>query len=344
MKKCIALFVILMILVPTASAQDGECDIEAVTMQYSYRIANAETFDEVNAINEELADAIADCVSEDSISEDSGNTASDEDTDVVDSTTDDTATNATDSAVELPDTPEYDPFALALVAAVNEWRIEEGLWPLRVNDTLMEMGQDQAEYLIGLSSLPQGGAMHVGSNGETPQTRALYPQYEWPFYGTSNRIAIGENAYIGANESAAISYWSGSTIHRTAALSREYREIGVGVVDHRYGHLYIAVFGARPNVLPALVEPESGQLYLSNEGYRYATGGDWLQVVAQYQYLDSGESSTDNSTWLPWEMTIALPEGAGPYYLAYSDGDIETITIIYPNIDIAWLPENLPSE
>jgi len=325
-----------MILVPAAHAQNGDCDIEIVTMQYSYRIANAETFDQVDAINEELAAAIVDCVSEDSAS----TTADNEDT--ADVPVDDTTT-ATD-VVDLPDTPEYDPFALALVAAINEWRIEEGLWPLRVNNTLMEMAQDQVEYLDGLSALPQGGAMHVGSNGETPQTRALYPQYEWPFYGTSNRVAIGENAYIGANETAAITYWSGSQIHRAAALSREYREIGVGVVDHRYGHVYIAVFGARPNVLPALVEPVSGQLFLSNEGYRYATGGDWLQVVAQYQYLDSGESATDDSAWLPWETTIALPDGSGPYYIAYSDGSSETLTIVYPNIDVAWLPENLPSE
>lgn len=333
MRKILALFVILMTITPTVYAQggDGDCDIESVTMRYSYQIANADTFDEVNLINNELSDAIADCISEDAT------------TDTINASEDDNAATS-DETISLPDTPSYDPFALALVAAVNEWRIEEGLWPLRINDTLMEMGQDHAEYLIGLASLPQGGAMHVGANGETPQTRALYPQYEWQFYGTSNRVAIGENAYIGANETAAISYWQGSQIHRSAALSREYREIGIGVVDHRYGHLYIAVFGARPNILPALVEPVSGQMFLSNEGYRYATGGDWLQVVAQYQFLESGEASPDDSAWLPWEQSVSLPSGDGPYYIAYSDGDIETITIVYPNIDVMWLPENLPSD
>ena len=338
MSKVFALFVILMILVPSAQAQNGDCDIEAVTMQYSYRIANAETFDEVDTINEELAAAIADCVSEDSTS------TTTEDENNTDELEQDGDASTSDEAVNLSNTPEYDPVALALVAAINEWRIDEGLWPLRVNDTLMEMAQDQVNYLDRLSTLPQGGAMHVGANGETPQRRALYPQYEWPFYGTSNRVAIGENAYIGANETAVISYWQGSQIHRRATLSREYREIGIGVVDHRYGHMYIAVFGARPNVLPALVEPVSEQLFLSNEGYRYATGGDWLQGISQYQYLDSAESATDNSAWLAWEGTVALPDGSGPYYIAYSDGEAETITIVYPNIDVAWLPENLPSD
>ncbi len=335
MRKIFVLFVILMAITPAVYAQgdDGDCDIESVTMRYSYQIANADTFDEINLINNELADAIADCISEDTANG----------TDNI-NTSEGNNTETSDETIVLPETPDYDPFALALVAAVNEWRIEEGLWPLRINDTLMEMGQDHAEYLIGLASLPQGGAMHVGANGETPQTRALYPQYEWPFYGTSNRVAIGENAYVGANETVAISYWKGSQIHRSAALSREYREIGIGVVDHRYGHLYIAVFGARPNILPALVEPNSGQMFLSNEGYRYATGGDWLQVVAQYQFLEADDSLPDDSAWRPWESSVILPSSEGPYYIAYSDGDVETITVVYPNIDVVWLPENLPSD
>jgi uncharacterized protein YkwD len=245
--------------------------------------------------------------------------------------------------IEVPtvEVPTYEPVVLALIAALNEWRISTGLWPLRPNKMLEQMAVAQAEYVLSLPEIPDGGEIHTGPGGENPRQRAV--EYGWPYYGTSDRVAVTEIAYVGAGEDAALLFWESSPIHRQSALSAAYREVGVAALPHPYGFLYIVVLGARPNVLPVLIDPVESQLYLSTERYEYAATGGGIQEVVQVQVLPSAEGPVDDAAWTPWALTLPAPEGLGvPFYVVYSDGINQLITEVNPAVDVAWLPSNLP--
>jgi uncharacterized protein YkwD len=229
---------------------------------------------------------------------------------------------------------------LALIARLNEWRISTGTWPLKPNSTLRDMARAQAQYLISLPSLPDD--LHADAKGRGPRQRALDPAFQWPHYATSERVAIGENAYVGASLDRAIGYWQNSQIHREAATNPGYREVGVAIVPHPLGSLYVVVFGARPNVLPALLDPASGTLYISAESYRFAAPGDWVNSVNGVQFIPSLLSAVDPNAWQPWAIRANRP--ADSFVVAYrGDANKLIMTNFNAQEDIAWLPSNLPS-
>src|SRR6185369_3810170 len=78
---------------------------------------------------------------------------------------------------------------------------------------------------------------------------------KWPAYGMSARTAVGENAAVG-DAKFALHYWLHSELHKKTALSPAYREIGVAAVPFHKSYVIIAVFGARPDYLPAFLFPE----------------------------------------------------------------------------------------
>jgi hypothetical protein len=59
--------------------------------------------------------------------------------------------------------------ALNIIAHLNAWRLEAGMWPLKPNEILNALALDQASYLSTLADIPSGNAMHVGRNGEGAQ-------------------------------------------------------------------------------------------------------------------------------------------------------------------------------
>jgi uncharacterized protein YkwD len=247
-----------------------------------------------------------------------------------------TPTEAPIPTLEVPDVPN--PETLELIAKLNAWRLDEGLWPLSVNETLMEMAQAQAEYLSTLDTITN---FHVDAEGNDPFARAV--ALGWPHYKKEDQVSIGENAQIGANVDEAIAYWSGSEIHRKAATNPGYREVGASAFPHPLGFIYIVVFGSRPGVLPTLVDPVGEKVYLTSEQYTWAAGGDWILDVTQYQVLESEDDEIDESAWVDWEPSIDLPfDSTDPFYIAYTDGEQELIVEVRPLVDIAWLPDNLP--
>lgn len=230
---------------------------------------------------------------------------------------------------------------LEVIARINEWRIAEGGWPLKPNPTLRDMALAQGNYLLSLSVLPDD--LHTDAQGRNPRERALDPAFKWPHYAIKERIAIGENIYIGNNVNLAITYWQNSPIHREAATSTNYREVGAAVLPHPLGNIYVVVFGARPNILPALLDPVSDTLYLSAESYRYAAPGDWLTSVQGFQFIDSVLSPVDNSAWQPYNRQLDSPE-AQNFVIAYQGDEKKLLmTNFNPIEDIAWLPNNLPN-
>lgn len=221
--------------------------------------------------------------------------------------------------------------ALETIARINEWRIAEGTWPLRINPILTDMAIDHARYLASLDELPDD--LHAGPTGLNPRERALLAPYEWSHYELPEQIAIGENAGIGTLDYA-MSYWHDSETHRSTALNPAYREVGVGAIPYKSGHVFIVVFGGRPNILPALLDPRDGQtIYLSNEMFEYAQFFNSVQNVLEYQLFGSdGQPLFD--TPQPWTQVIEIPEGAGDnIYLLLTDGDHQVLSAVNRNND-----------
>jgi uncharacterized protein YkwD len=208
--------------------------------------------------------------------------------------------------------------AQEIIRTINAWRIEQGLWPLRENTTLDRMAFDQATYVLSLPTTPEESAIHLGRFGEAPPARAELPQYQWPAYGAAQNTAVGEIAYTGYNAVAAQNFWENSPIHKRTALNPAYREIGVAAVPQHWGHFYLVDFGARPNVLPAMVDMSTHMLYLSNERYAWARS-PWIRNVLKVRLFDSDGKPLD-SDWEAWEPQLPLPANAGDsLYVEYLD-------------------------
>lgn len=230
---------------------------------------------------------------------------------------------------------------MRLLARLNEWRLSVGLWPYKPNETLDRMAHDQATYLLSLPELPFGGDIHLDAQGQNPRQRAL--RYGWPFYNTEEQVAVTEIANVGHDEDDAITFWQNSPIHRDSVVSPSYREIGIAALPYEGGgYLYIAVLGARPNVLPALVEPQAGRIYFSSERYRWSAGGDRIHEVTQVQFVPSADATPDPAAWQAWQASLPLPSEVGAAFaVIYSDGATQVTAPVNMNTDVAWLPSNL---
>jgi hypothetical protein len=234
-------------------------------------------------------------------------------------------------------------------AQINRWRLGlENVGPLAYNETLEAMAIAQAEYVLSQPRFPAN--VHAGRSGEGPRTRATWSPYNWPTYGASEQIIVGEIAWLGTREDA-MSFWHRSDIHRTAATNPRYREIGVAALPGGRGSMFVVVFGARPNVLPALADPQTNTLYLTNETYDRGVG-DWIRNANQIRLFDeSGRPLTDG--WIPWQAKIPIPENAGnSLYVLYSDGDdevVDSVSILARDVPLpeyfdAWQQASVAAE
>ena len=228
--------------------------------------------------------------------------------------------------------------ALAMIARLNEWRLEAGVTPFKPNDTLHAMALEQASYLASLTDIPSGNEMHIGRNGEGPRDRALYPQFNWATYG--GQPAIAEVAAVGT-EDWAINFWKGSDIHRETITNPVVREIGVAAVTHPWGHVYIAVLGSRPDVLPALVDPRTNLLYLTQDLWKFGPGN----APPTHVYLfDSEGRPLNNGAAQDWAATIPIPDNTGgKLYVLYDDGSSKSLMSVDLVRDRVILPGFIPA-
>ncbi|GAB4411782.1 MAG: hypothetical protein Kow00106_06190 [Anaerolineae bacterium] len=231
-----------------------------------------------------------------------------------------------------------------LLAALNAWRQDERqLWPLQPNEQLTALARQQAQYLLSLPDIPDD--VHRGPGGETPQDRARAAG--WPVYGRPEQIAIGEIGKVGPSVEDAIGFWQTSDIHHRTVMNPAYREVGIAALPHRYGYLFIVVFGARPNVLPAQVDPVHGLLYLSDERFSGAArAGDWLYRAQEVRLFDEeGHPLTD---WMAWQPTLPLPDEPGDLLvIVYRTASAETLDVIHLERDRVFLPgamDSVPAE
>lgn len=231
-----------------------------------------------------------------------------------------------------------------ILDALNGWRVSEGLWPLRTNDTLTALALAQAEYLTTLPELPEGGDLHIGRSGETPDVRAQEAPFNWPPYGNADRAEVGEVAAIGGSSGFAVNYWQNSDIHSRTIRNPVYREVGVAVVAREDTYLIVVVLGARANVLP--VTRFDGLLYLSNERSDYAVEDGWIQDATRVRLFDAdGRPLAED--WQPWTLTLPVPDNAGDrLFVLYSDGRNEAmseVALAAAPVVVAAAPTDTPT-
>jgi LysM repeat protein len=114
-----------------------------------------------------------------------------------------------------------DPYAL--IDAVNNLRIGNGLPPYEINNTLMSIAQSHSNYQASI-----GQVTHIGAGGTRPRDRAAAAGY-----GGGATFFISENIAGGTDLSVdgAISMWLGDDPHIQTMLSPNYQEIGAGVAE-----------------------------------------------------------------------------------------------------------------
>lgn len=250
--------------------------------------------------------------------------------------------SAEDASVERPAVLDFMNLEeLEVLAHINQWRMGVGLAPLMPNETLAKMAEGQATYLSTLPSIPAD--VHQDAQGRNEDGRGLDPMYAWPHYLTAERIALGENTWIGANMQSAINFWQTSTIHRQTVENPAYREAGIGVVPSQFGRVHVLVLGARPNIFPVFVDTINNQLILTKEQYRYADPGDWIINVERFQIVESGFGQLVEENWISWTPTIEIPQLV-EFAITFEGGGKQVSLPINLYNSIAWLPENLPTD
>lgn len=231
--------------------------------------------------------------------------------------------------------------AFDMIGELNAWRLEAGLSPLRPNETLMKMAFFQADYLMSLRSIPDGPAIHRGRNGEGVRARARYSQFDWPYYSRQEHIAIGEIAAV-FPLNRAMAFWRSSPPHFNTITNPAYREIGVAAIPRQFNTLYVVVFGARPNVLPAFIHPETNQLHLTRDEYGPAVHHITLVNPLSLRLFDADGRPLDND-WRPWQPVIDLPDTSSQtFHLLYTDGQRMAMTRVNRERDILILPGYQP--
>jgi LysM repeat protein len=114
-----------------------------------------------------------------------------------------------------------DPYAL--IDAINNLRIGNGLPPYEINNTLMSIAQSHSNYQASI-----GQVTHIGAGGTRPRDRAAAAGY-----GGGATFFISENIAGGTDLSVdgAVSMWLGDDPHIQTMLSPNYQEIGAGVAE-----------------------------------------------------------------------------------------------------------------
>ncbi|MBZ0302227.1 MAG: hypothetical protein K8J31_20935 [Anaerolineae bacterium] len=238
----------------------------------------------------------------------------------------------------VPGRAQDDALAQEVIGRLNAWRISEGLWPLKPNDTLTALALSQAQYITSLAELPKD--LHVDKQGLQPRDRALLAPFNWPHYQLPGQIAIGENAALGSVDYA-LNFWHNSDLHKRTVLNPAYREVGAAAVRYRGSTFFIVDFGGRPNVLPAMVDPRDGRtVYLSNESFAYARFFNSIHTATKIQMFDdSGRPLYDAP--IDWAQKITVPDDAGDaVYILSTDGTHEVLSAVDLQQDAVILPES----
>lgn len=108
-----------------------------------------------------------------------------------------------------------------VIAAINNYRVQNGLSALTTNSLLNSLAQQQANYQASIDYVT-----HTGPDGSSPQQRATAAGY-----GDGEGFYYSEIIYGGYNATAddAMTWWKNSSTHNYYILQATYVEIGAGV-------------------------------------------------------------------------------------------------------------------
>lgn len=206
---------------------------------------------------------------------------------------------------------------LDVIGLLNGWRLDEDKAPFKRNALLDEIALAQAGFLSKRGSFPAGFDYHMGPDGGI-DSRAY--KAGWTTYGSTRLyIEVGEVAALYPTAAEAIQFWRGSYWHRLTIRNEVYREIGAAAVRRRDAYMFIVVMGSRPSVLPTMVNPDEGILYLSTELSEELWLNDaHMRPPVSVTLLDETGETISTRQWTP---TIPLPEGDfARLTVIYSDG------------------------
>jgi hypothetical protein len=138
----------------------------------------------------------------------------------------------------------------------------------------------------------------------------------------------------------ALKYWLHSEIHHRTAVNPAYREVGIAAVRYKKSYIIMAVFGARPNILPVFVFPEEGTIYLTNEQYKWKRGGNWVQDAIKIEILNN-DGKPIVAGPMKFTAKMPIPQGIASFEVVFHDGLRIARTTVNLSTDVVLLPRNL---
>ena len=119
----------------------------------------------------------------------------------------------------------------------NEARKKEGLAPLKLNPTLVEIARQQAKTMAKVRKLEHD------IDGAGPEQRFKKAGYKFFFYAENIHVSKGLEAKAADR---AMKDWLESKVHRSNLLNKEFTEVGIGMATNDAGETYFSQDFGRP--------------------------------------------------------------------------------------------------
>jgi hypothetical protein len=181
---------------------------------------------------------------------------------------------------------------------IGRSRVTAGLLPLARSSQL-----DKAAITHAQDMVSRGYMDHDAPDGSSPVSRAAAQGYTTP--PGSAWLVIETISAISDDPDGALGWWLSDGVHRRVLLRNFWREVGVGYVQGGpYGRFWVAEFGCRPNVLPAVIL--DGVLDIPTEAC-----GSAADAFGKVQSVRFGESASaaQSQDWSAYSAQQPWPAG-----------------------------------
>lgn len=166
------------------------------------------------------------------------------------------------------------------VVLINEYRVSNGLLPLKINDNLTN-----AAYWHAIDMVNNNYNSHTDSLGRNGGTRFEAFGYNWNLW--AENIAFASTG----TPSTMFSLWQNSSTHNANMLESGAREIGMGPAINRGStDKWSSAFGRTSSTYPVIINLEA-QSTNSAEVTLYSHGNNG----------DTVRFSNDNANWSDWQ-------------------------------------------
>lgn len=122
-----------------------------------------------------------------------------------------------------------------VLAQVNQVRVERGLQPVQLSESLNAAAQRQLNDMLAHDFLG-----HIGTDGTKPSQRVAAAAYRWR--------AVGENCLYrwDYNAAAAVAQWVNSPAHMANLVYAGFRDAGIAYGQTAAGKIYYVLVLAAP--------------------------------------------------------------------------------------------------